>query len=115
MARSDPQVNFRIPATLNERLKEAASENGRTITAELVYRLEQSFSGDLPGLEDIENTPVPEILRIHGLLNKRHAAEMDYIGAYLASKLIGTEIRIREDEREANDPHYGEPKKRRSK
>lgn len=43
MARTDPQVNFRIPAELNERLKEAAAQNGRTITAELVHRLEASF------------------------------------------------------------------------
>ena len=44
MARNDPQVNFRIPAELNELLKEAAANNNRTITAELVNRLEKSFA-----------------------------------------------------------------------
>ena len=44
MARTDPQVNFRIPADLADRLKEAAAANNRTLTAELVHRLESSFS-----------------------------------------------------------------------
>lgn len=43
MARTDPQVNFRIPERLNERLKESAAENNRSITQELVTRLEDSF------------------------------------------------------------------------
>ncbi|MDF4024115.1 Arc family DNA-binding protein [Luteibacter sp. PPL201] len=43
MARTDPQVNFRIPLDLNEKLKRAAAANNRSITAELVHRLEQSF------------------------------------------------------------------------
>lgn len=50
MARSDTQVNFRIPDELSEQLKAAASINKRSLTAELVARLEQSFKpfgGDL--------------------------------------------------------------------
>lgn len=43
MARSDPQVNFRIPQELKEKLENAAKESGRSITSELVTRLEQSF------------------------------------------------------------------------
>lgn len=56
MARTDPQLNFRIPAELKERLEAAAVENKRTLTAELVARLEQSLSqGDekTPALEDL--------------------------------------------------------------
>lgn len=44
MARTDPQVNFRIPGELYEKLKIAAAENSRTLTAELVYRIDQSFA-----------------------------------------------------------------------
>lgn len=44
MARNDPQVNFRIPAELKEKLEESAKESGRSITSELVLRLEQSFA-----------------------------------------------------------------------
>lgn len=46
MARTDPQVNFRIPAELKDKLDEAAKENGRTLTAELILRLEMTFSND---------------------------------------------------------------------
>ncbi|AMW78862.1 hypothetical protein AMD27_08215 [Acinetobacter sp. TGL-Y2] len=44
MARNDPQMNLRVPMELKENIEKAAFENGRTITAEAVYRLEQSFS-----------------------------------------------------------------------
>lgn len=43
MARNDPQVNFRIPADLKDKLQQSADENSRSITAELVLRLENSF------------------------------------------------------------------------
>lgn len=44
MATNDPQVNFRLPAELRDRLKAAADDKGRTLTAEIVYRLQESFS-----------------------------------------------------------------------
>lgn len=44
MARTDPQLNFRIPAELKERLEAASIANKRTLTAELVARLEGSFT-----------------------------------------------------------------------
>lgn len=44
MARTDPQVNFRIPSELKDQLENAAKENGRTLTAELILRLESTFS-----------------------------------------------------------------------
>lgn len=50
MARQDPQVNFRIPADLKARLEEAAQRNNRTITAELVSRLERTFATEQMGL-----------------------------------------------------------------
>lgn len=43
MARSDPQLNFRIPVDLRERLETAAAHNKRSLTQELVERLEASF------------------------------------------------------------------------
>lgn len=46
MARTDPQVNFRIPSELKDKLDEAAKENGRTLTAELILRLEMTFEHD---------------------------------------------------------------------
>lgn len=46
MARSDPQVNFRIPADLKDKIEAAAADNGRSITGELVTRLEASFDAE---------------------------------------------------------------------
>jgi uncharacterized protein (DUF1778 family) len=40
MAREQPQVNLRLPAELKARLEEAAAANGRSLTAEMVYRLQ---------------------------------------------------------------------------
>lgn len=37
------QVNFRIPQELKDKLEQAAKDSGRSITAELVTRLERSF------------------------------------------------------------------------
>lgn len=45
MARDDPQINIRMPAKLKARLEEAATSNNRSVTAEIVARLEQSMVG----------------------------------------------------------------------
>lgn len=44
MARDDPQINLRIPLELKERLDAASSQKKRSLTAEVVARLEASFS-----------------------------------------------------------------------
>src|SRR5271165_3804328 len=44
MARTDPQTNIRLPFELKERLGVAARANTRTMNAEIVQRLEASFS-----------------------------------------------------------------------
>jgi hypothetical protein len=46
MARDEPQVNLRIPAALKDRLDKASDRNKRSLTAEIVARLEESFSKD---------------------------------------------------------------------
>lgn len=43
MARNDPQVNLRLPADLKDQIEAASIENRRTITAEVVARLQDSF------------------------------------------------------------------------
>lgn len=53
MARNDPQMNLRVPMELKEKIEKSALDNGRTITAEAVFRLEQSFERNLGGLENI--------------------------------------------------------------
>lgn len=44
MARDDPQINLRIPADLKDRLDHASTKRKRSLTAEVVARLEESFT-----------------------------------------------------------------------
>ncbi|MFM0405219.1 Arc family DNA-binding protein [Paraburkholderia dipogonis] len=46
MARSDPQVNIRMPAELKERLESARIETKRSLNSEIVERLERSLASD---------------------------------------------------------------------
>jgi len=59
MARNDPQMNLRVPMELKESIEKAALDNGRTITAEAVFRLEQSFKS---GIGDLESVPTEELM-----------------------------------------------------
>ncbi|EJB8413037.1 Arc family DNA-binding protein [Acinetobacter baumannii] len=44
MAKDYSQVNFRIPTKLKNEIEMAAAKNERSVTAELVARLEESFN-----------------------------------------------------------------------
>jgi predicted HicB family RNase H-like nuclease len=44
MARTDPQLNLRLPVDLKAQLDDAARASGRSVTAETVLRLQSSFS-----------------------------------------------------------------------
>lgn len=43
MAREDPHFRLRIPESLKQQVEQAASDNHRSITSEIVARLERSF------------------------------------------------------------------------
>lgn len=51
VSRTDPQINIRIPAELKRRLEDAADTAGRTLTGEVVRRLDDSFGGSDPVAE----------------------------------------------------------------
>lgn len=53
MARNDPQMNLRVPMELKENIEKAAFHNGRTITAEAIYRLEQTFKNTHSAVDKI--------------------------------------------------------------
>ena len=42
---TDPQYKLRLPADLKEKIKQASEENRRSMNAEIVARLEESFIG----------------------------------------------------------------------
>ncbi|MCP1274814.1 Arc family DNA-binding protein [Gluconobacter albidus] len=44
MARDDPMMRFRAPKDLKSKIEESASQNGRSLNAEIVHRLEASFA-----------------------------------------------------------------------
>jgi len=52
MARDDPKFMLRLPDGMREKIAVEAKENGRSMNAEIVARLERSFSYDeeLPDL-----------------------------------------------------------------
>ena len=49
MARTDPQINIRVAADLKKKLELLAIENGRSLNAEVVSRLEKSLELDSYG------------------------------------------------------------------
>lgn len=44
MSREDHQMKIRIPDDLKSRIEESASKSGRTLNAEVVFRLERAYS-----------------------------------------------------------------------
>lgn len=62
MARNDPQMNLRVPMELKEKIEKAALDNGRTITAEAVYRLEQSFNDPVYLMPEQANSIYNELM-----------------------------------------------------
>ncbi len=69
MARTDPQINVRLPIELKERLGVEARANTRTLNAEIVNRLERSFAaGQVSGLSDDAVTAILETRAMVGQL-----------------------------------------------
>ncbi|CAM4282558.1 Arc family DNA-binding protein [Acinetobacter pragensis] len=61
MARTDPQFNLRVPIELKQQVENAAKESGRSINAEAVFRLEQSFRNEIGYLESV---PLEKLLAV---------------------------------------------------
>jgi len=73
MSEPEVQANLRIPASLRDKLKAAAKENRRSMTAEVIARLEESF-WHRPSAEEYEEM----------LSNMEGASEPDYSQENLA-------------------------------
>lgn len=79
MARNDPQMNLRFPAELKGQIEEAAKSNGRSMNAEIVARLEASFTAKLEQkyvvadeLENMLNKQGIQLLKeVADLINQR--------------------------------------------
>lgn len=85
MARTDPQINIRIPAELKEQIEAAAAAKKRSMIAEIVDRLEVSFRNeqlfpldrDPKAIEEAIAFAVGRVLEQKGFLDK------------LAEKILG--------------------------
>ncbi|WP_428029815.1 Arc family DNA-binding protein [Ancylobacter sp.] len=61
------QYKFMIPASLKARLEDQAHENRRSLSAEIISRLEQSFSRPLPeGMTD----PTEWLMIVRGVVDQ---------------------------------------------
>lgn len=47
MSREDPQLRIRLPLELKEKIEESAKANNRSMNAEIVQRLDESFIGEM--------------------------------------------------------------------
>lgn len=87
MAREDPQLKFRVPADLRSRLEASASESHRSLSAEIVARLESTFprivtAEHMPErFEDVED----EIARLQSEINELTRCLLD---AYYRKALV---------------------------
>ncbi|MFJ5297505.1 Arc family DNA-binding protein [Pseudomonas sp. NPDC088368] len=76
MSRIDPQVNLRIPKPLKEELEALAKQNRRSLTAEIVDRLEKSVGDvDEMGVSDRER------------LDPNHAFYVPYTSDQVTTKI----------------------------
>ena len=77
MARNDPQINFRIPLTLRARLEQATAASGKSLTAEVVGRLESSFS--LSDAHEKLSLDFETLLASHKIMQQVLQSQMDIL------------------------------------
>ena len=61
MARTDPQINIRVPAELKKKLELLATENSRSLNAEVVTRLESSLNTEYL---DLYKIPLEKLMSV---------------------------------------------------
>lgn len=71
VTRAEPQINIRIPAELKRRLEEAADAAGRTLTGEVVRRLDDSFSSGSDPIADLQRRLAEVEKQLAALRKKR--------------------------------------------
>ena len=61
MARTDPQINIRVPVELKKKLELLALENNRSLNAEVVTRLESSIDSECL---DLYKIPLEKLMSV---------------------------------------------------
>ena len=62
MSRTDPQFKLRMPPALRARVEQAARASMRSLNAELVFRVEQSFEGADEVARVLSSNPINALL-----------------------------------------------------
>nr|WP_288102212.1 Arc family DNA-binding protein [Halomonas sp.] len=60
---TDPQYKLRLPADLKEKIKQASEENHRSMNAEIVARLQESFDEENTYTSSVESPDLTEEVR----------------------------------------------------
>jgi hypothetical protein len=87
MAREDPQMKIRLPEALKRLVDESAAESGRTLNAEIVHRLEQSYNPapgqpfDMERFVDLKTDILKDVLE----LLKKNASPGDSVPGLTAT------------------------------
>lgn len=80
MSREDPQLKVRLPQELKDKITESASNLGRSINADVVARLEESFQSFTSNKIDFAHGYLIAFLRAQAAIY--HAAIMDLGNAF---------------------------------
>ena len=76
MAASDPHFRLRIPEDLHNRLTFEAANNGRSINAEIIYRLKMSFGLEVSPKDIVKRRMISlhaDYASVTNNLNRLHA------------------------------------------
>lgn len=82
MSREDPQFKLRMPLELKARIEQAAKDNRRSLNAEIVARLEESFALrsmdaiEAARPEALEHELVDLVTQSHHLTSELHAVQV---------------------------------------
>ncbi|WP_027685093.1 Arc family DNA-binding protein [Rhizobium leguminosarum] len=60
MSKDDPQFNLRIPLELRAKISKAARDNDRSVTAEIISRLQSTFLDEEPS----------EVAAVHEIIDR---------------------------------------------
>lgn len=64
MSRDDPQFKLRIPPALKVQIDQAAAENHRSLNAEILARLEESFENSAVPMKAVMNASSDQVIQI---------------------------------------------------
>ncbi|WP_043530489.1 Arc family DNA-binding protein [Litchfieldella xinjiangensis] len=77
MKESDVQLNLRVPTVVRDSIAQAAKKNRRSVTAEVIVRLEESLAREGVNPETGERIDPGEMIRLLGDLASRLALVED--------------------------------------